>query len=218
METSNKIAEKASELFLKYGFRTVSMDDIAVHLGIAKKTIYKFFENKNALVESFIEKETLENSNNCNVLISQSNNSIVELFFIMVYAQRLYLRFNFSMIHDLERNHHSAYLLLKQHKNEFMFQSIKTSIEKGIKQQLYQHNFKVDKMAKFFLESLKIISDNNIFSSIGNDSTDSSKDIIGRLISGIATPSGLDIINNYKSQHRFTLDVEQILNQPYWED
>lgn len=40
-----------SELFLKYGLRSTSMDDIATHLKISKKTLYQYFTNKDDIVE-----------------------------------------------------------------------------------------------------------------------------------------------------------------------
>ena len=47
-----KIIHNASELFITYGFKSVTMDDIANNLGISKKTIYLHFENKTKLVEA----------------------------------------------------------------------------------------------------------------------------------------------------------------------
>lgn len=46
-----KIIAKASELFLKLGFKSVTMDDIAGEMCISKKTIYKYFCNKEVLIE-----------------------------------------------------------------------------------------------------------------------------------------------------------------------
>ncbi len=46
----DKILEYASQEFLHYGFKNVTMDDLAQKLGISKKTIYEYFSNKNQLV------------------------------------------------------------------------------------------------------------------------------------------------------------------------
>ena len=216
METSDKIAEKASELFLKYGIRSVTMDDIAAHLGMSKKTIYRFFVNKTALVENFIIKETTINRGNFNLLASTNCDPLVRLFFAMVNAEKIYLKLNPSIIYALERDYHQSYLLLKQHKDGFIFSSIKDSMEEGILQRLYQDDFNVDAMSGFFLESLTIIPATSFFSSKQFNATDQ-ENIIGHMISGIATPAGLDRINWYKSQHRFP-SFTQTLNQPFWED
>lgn len=39
-----------SDLFLKYGLRSTSMDDMANHLKVSKKTLYQIFENKEDVV------------------------------------------------------------------------------------------------------------------------------------------------------------------------
>ncbi len=57
METQERILTKAHELFMRYGLRSVSMDEIANHLGMSKKTIYQFYTDKDALVEGAIDIE-----------------------------------------------------------------------------------------------------------------------------------------------------------------
>jgi hypothetical protein len=48
-----KIIAKATQLFLKLGFKSVTMDDIANEMCISKKTIYKsFVENCTLTLES----------------------------------------------------------------------------------------------------------------------------------------------------------------------
>jgi len=217
METSRLISEKAHDLFLQYGVRSVTMDDIAAELGIGKNTIYKYFESKDALVENFVEKAIQENEDLCKTFVGKSNDPVIQLFFTMVYAQRLYLEFNHSILHELEKNHHRAHLAVKQYKNGFIFQAIKNGIERGIKQQLYQDDFNPAIMAKFFLESLLLISHNGVFSAVTYNKTDLSEEIFGHLISGIATPAGTNLINHYKNQYR-PVSVTQTSKHPFWED
>ena len=49
------ILNKATELFLDLGFKSVTMDDIATEMGISKKTIYTHFKNKSVLVKASTE-------------------------------------------------------------------------------------------------------------------------------------------------------------------
>ncbi|RKR80378.1 TetR family transcriptional regulator [Mucilaginibacter gracilis] len=217
METPVIIAEKAHELFLKHGIRSVTMDDIATEVHVSKKTIYKFFESKDALVENFIEKAIAENEESCKSFIRKSNDPITELFFTMVVVQKMYLDLNKPILNELEKNHHKAYLAMKEHKDGFIFQTIKTSIENGITKQLYQEDINPALMSRFFLESLLLISDTSIFPSTAYHTTTLSEEIFGHLISGIATSAGTNLINLYKNQHRFVLGP-QTLTRPFWED
>ena len=50
-----KIIHKSAELFLNFGFKSVTMDDIANEMGISKKTIYKcIFQIKTKLVDETV--------------------------------------------------------------------------------------------------------------------------------------------------------------------
>ena len=48
----DQILEKATEMFLTLGFKSVTMDDIASEMGISKKTIYQHFSNKDSLIKA----------------------------------------------------------------------------------------------------------------------------------------------------------------------
>lgn len=217
METAETISQKVDELFLKYGLRSVTMDDIATELGIGKNTIYKFFESKEELVQNFVEKAIKENEDGCKALADKANDPVIELFFKMVCAQRLYVILNHTILNELEKNHHKAYLAVKRYKDGFIFQAIKTSIELGIKQHLYLDDFNPDAMSRFFLESLVLISDKSIFDETTFNTTDLPEEIFGHLIGGIATSTGTDLVNHYKNQYMFTR-ITKTLKQPFWED
>ncbi|MDX1903831.1 MAG: helix-turn-helix domain-containing protein, partial [Thermonemataceae bacterium] len=50
METKERILAKSEELFMRYGIRSITMDDIARELAVSKKTIYQHFKDKDELV------------------------------------------------------------------------------------------------------------------------------------------------------------------------
>ena len=55
-----QILKAAKELFTKYGFKKVSMDEIASETGVTKKTVYSYFSSKEELLKDVI-KEELQN-------------------------------------------------------------------------------------------------------------------------------------------------------------
>ena len=75
-----KIVIKAKEMFLKLGFKSITMDDIAFEMGISKKTIYKYFSNKELLIEESTQmvheevRETIEST------VAKNHNAIEENF------------------------------------------------------------------------------------------------------------------------------------------
>ena len=54
-EIQEKIATAAFEMFCQQGIKSVSMDDIAQHLAISKKTIYKWYSNKDQVVYAAVK-------------------------------------------------------------------------------------------------------------------------------------------------------------------
>lgn len=52
-----QIIEAARKLFHQFGFKKVSMDEIAKEAGVTKRTIYMYFESKEELLKYFIEEE-----------------------------------------------------------------------------------------------------------------------------------------------------------------
>ena len=51
----NQILKAAKELFTKYGFKKVSMDEIANKAGVTKKTVYSYFNSKEDLLKEEIQ-------------------------------------------------------------------------------------------------------------------------------------------------------------------
>lgn len=62
MAVKEQIVEGALELFKRMGIRGVTMDMLAEHLGISKRTIYENFQNKDEIVEAcvLLENESMQ--------------------------------------------------------------------------------------------------------------------------------------------------------------
>jgi AcrR family transcriptional regulator len=176
------------------------MDDIATDLGISKKTIYQFYSNKDSLVEALVDKATDENIFSCKILTANSDNAIIELYFLMLYVKELYNILNPVVLYDLEKNHELAYEKFKTHKALFIHQTLKTNIERGVKMGLYRGDFDIDVITRFFLESITLISDPGIFPPTPYGNIKPIEDIFVCLISGIVTTTGMEVVSAYKAQ------------------
>jgi TetR/AcrR family transcriptional regulator, cholesterol catabolism regulator len=54
ISVSQRIISRARHHFFAYGFRGVTMDDLAAELGMSKKTLYAHFPSKKALLEAVV--------------------------------------------------------------------------------------------------------------------------------------------------------------------
>ena len=57
MNKKEIIIETARNLFTNYGYKKVSMDEIATSAKVTKKTIYHYLKDKNDLLQYFITEE-----------------------------------------------------------------------------------------------------------------------------------------------------------------
>ena len=72
----DQIIESARLLFHKYGFKKVSMDEIARESGVTKKTIYSYFSSKEDLLKYFIQEEILNMKN----IVEEVDNKNLDFF------------------------------------------------------------------------------------------------------------------------------------------
>ncbi len=59
----DEILISARELFTNFGYRKVSMDEIARNANVTKKTVYSYFDDKESLLKSLIEEELMQMKN-----------------------------------------------------------------------------------------------------------------------------------------------------------
>ena len=142
MEIKDRIQEKATELFMRFGIRSVSMDDIATQLGISKKTIYQSYADKDELVDAVMEANIYQTQKDCGICSERSANAVEEIFMTMEMIQEQFRHMNPMIVYDLQKFHIRAYQKLTNHKNEFLLSIIRNNIEKGIQEGLLPKRFK----------------------------------------------------------------------------
>ena len=148
-----RIKAKARELFMRYGFRSVTMDEIAGQLGVSKKTIYQYFTDKDSLVEEVMQDEMTFMQMICNKQLSESSNAVEELFRDMEQMNSVMDAMNPQIVYDLEKFYPKTFERFKKHKNTFLLDVIKKNLIRGIKEELYRPDIDIDIAAKFRLES-----------------------------------------------------------------
>src|SRR5436190_17973674 len=98
-----RIQLKARELFMRYGLRSVTLDEIAGQIGISKKTLYQFFEDKDALVEAVMQAEMSYMQAQCKKQSLESENAIEEIFKDMDAMEPVMDSMNPQIVFDLEK-------------------------------------------------------------------------------------------------------------------
>lgn len=157
MDKRQEVYSQAEGLFLKYGVKSVTMDDIASHMGISKKTLYQFFENKSDLVEKTlaahleIEKKAVLDIKN------RTSNAIEEIFELGEHVSCHLQTVNPSILFDLKRYYQKAWSIMEDHKNIFIYEHILNNIERGKLDNLYREDINADAIARIYLGVINML-------------------------------------------------------------
>ena len=201
MEIRERIKVKADELFMRYGIRSVSMDDIATHLGMSKKTIYQYFADKDELVDAVVEEDIRNMQKDCSFCNDVSRDAIDEIFLTMEQILEQFRNMNPMVLYDLEKFHYASYQKFLRHKNDFLMKIISGNIERGIKEELYRPETNVDIMSKFRLESMMIPFNISLFPPKKYNLVDVTRELIEHFVYGLATMKGHKLIQKYKQEY-----------------
>ncbi|MFV8354183.1 TetR/AcrR family transcriptional regulator [Flavobacterium sp. XS2P14] len=155
-----KIISKAKEMFLKLGFKSITMDDIAGEMCISKKTIYKYFANKELLIEESVQVIHNEINNIIDTITSQDFNAIEENFEIRRMFESMFKSTDTSPVYQLKKHYPEVYQKVLSDQVEMCESCFRKNIEKGITQGLYRDNLNVDAYVKFYYMLIFSINEN----------------------------------------------------------
>jgi AcrR family transcriptional regulator len=200
METQIRILTKSHELFMLYGIRSVSMDEIANHLGMSKKTIYQYFKDKDSLVEGVINIEIEMHQDEFSKYASISENAIHEIFLTLDTVQEMLKHMNPSVMFDLQKYHTTAFEKFRTHKNTFFYDIIKANIERGKQEGLFRADIDVDVLTRYRLANMFLMFDFEHFPSNKFTPIQIISETTDNFLHGMATQQGLLIIEQYKQE------------------
>ncbi len=209
MEPKERISIKAEELFMQFGIRSVSMDDIAHSLGMSKKTLYQYYADKDELVNAMIRNHILQMQTDCESCREQANDAIHEIFITMERIVDELSNMNPMVLYDLEKFHYKAFQHFKEHKDKYLVKIVRNNIEWGISQGLYRDDVNVDVMSKYRMESMMIPFNVAVFPPGKYNLATISEMIIENFIYGLATIKGHQLIQQYNEQRKKHLTYEE---------
>ncbi len=146
----DKILNKAGEMFLSLGFKSITMDDIARELGVSKKTLYKYFSNKTAIVDA--STEAVHNTINDTIIkIKESNfNAIEEEFAVKAIFKEMFKNAKTSPMFQLKKYYPETYTSLME-RELCMFRDCNVdNLKKGIEQGFYREGLNIDLIVNFY--------------------------------------------------------------------
>jgi len=189
------------ELFLQHGIRRVTMDDIAMKIGISKKTLYQYYSHKKDLVDQVLSWEMEHPRFSFQSKELETLNAIDQYLEFFQFIKQVIGKSNRCLEYDLKKYFPDSWRKFKEQKQKNFQQDIKYNIEKGIKEGFYRQEINVEIVSKtlvlFYLtlpeSEYKIFSEDEILG------IQLHREITFYHLHGICTNKGITYLeNNFK--------------------
>ena len=196
--TGERIKHKAHEFFMQFGLKSVSMDDIATKLGISKKTIYQFYADKDALVDDVIQSLIQHNQQCCDIDQQKADNAVHEIFLAMDLIMEIFRSMNPSLLFDMQKYYPMAFQKFSNHKNNYLYSIIKKNLIRGVAEELYRPDLKIDIIARFRVESMLLPFNPEFHTKVKQNLADVEEEITLHFLFGMVSPKGYKLAVKYQ--------------------
>ncbi|MEG0795132.1 MAG: TetR/AcrR family transcriptional regulator [Odoribacter sp.] len=199
-QAKEDLLENISELFLKYGLRSTSMDDICAHLKISKKTLYQFFTNKDDVVEQ-VMLHRRENHQVQKNLEELKQHNVIEIMWII--KEHIIHDMNSQMpanLFDLKKYHPDVYERINESHSKFFTSLLHELLDKGEKQGFLLKDIQKEIQIYLFIKQMSFLNEPEMISDTPYPADIIVSTIVENMIRSLATPKGIEeldrLINN----------------------
>lgn len=134
VEIKDRILHQSYELFNKFGFHKVTMQEIANSMGMSKKTLYKFFEGKEQIIREIIENKKCDIDNYLEKLWADENLDFVEKISSMMNFIRTQLpNMRGPLFEDLKKNIPEIWTEINESRKKYIREKYSRLLKEGIK-------------------------------------------------------------------------------------
>jgi AcrR family transcriptional regulator len=197
MDVSEKIVQTADDLFTKLGLRSVTMDDIAKKLGISKKTIYLYFDDKDELVGAVVKKKMHWQLEEMRKIRLSSPNPVFEVLKLSEFIRSMVTDMHPSILYDLQKFFPKSYIQYQKHIDECFIETFSANIQQGISEGFYRKNINPEILAILRMAQIEMGFNPELFPPTKFKLQEIQVEFIVHFLYGICTLKGHQLINHY---------------------
>jgi AcrR family transcriptional regulator len=197
MQLRDRIVSAAFELFMKYGVRSVTMDQISGHLGISKRTLYEIFRDKNQLLREGLDYYSSIKMKDAKDLIRQSDNVIETIYILARRGEEMKQQINPLFFEDIRKYHPDVHALITTDGSYRDYSLTYELLMKGIRDGLFTKGLDIELVNNFFHQVMNIVMNEEIFPKDRYTHEDIFRNIIMPYLIGISTEKGQEQIHIY---------------------
>jgi AcrR family transcriptional regulator len=197
MELRDRIIAMAFELFLKYGIRSVTMDQISGELGISKRTLYEIFRDKNTLLREGMDYFSNIKRKEAKELLKKSDNVVETIYLLARKGEEMKQSINPLFFEDIRKYHPGVHIQLTKASKYRDYSITRDLLKKGINDGLFKKELDVEMVNSFIHQVMNIVMNEEVFPKDRHSHENIFRNIIMPYLIGISTERGQEQIRIY---------------------
>lgn len=194
MEIRERIIEGAATLFKNYGIKAVTMDSLANHIGMSKRTIYEIFSDKDEILDGVLQMMAEKQRSLVKRILDDSDNAIDAIFRLLETSRDHFQEMSPAFHADI-RKYHREVLMNKADKCEMPdYRNNIQVIEKGIKQKLFRKDINPDIVNRCLYAIGRSTMDGELYPFEEFTRREVIKNVFINYLRGISTDEGIQLI------------------------
>jgi|SRR5690606_519278 AcrR family transcriptional regulator len=206
-DIKDKISKGAEELFMRYGIRSISMDDIARHLSVSKKTLYQHFADKDELVLMVSRNYLDRNKAQFESIRDKAKNLIEELVLLSACVRSNMESINPSLLYDLQKFYPKAWAEWIDFKNKHFHSSVVRIITNGVAEGYVREGLDPEILAVMRIECVQMGFNPEIFPAANFNFQRVQEQLFEHFVHGIVTEKGRKLYLKYKELNKLPSTV-----------
>ena len=199
-EQEQKVLNQAEALFMRVGIKSVTMQDLSRELGISKKTLYQYVDNKADLVLKIIFNHAQQEIEQINTITASSKNAIDEMLGIARFGIEQISAISPTAIYDIKKYYRKSWEVIEKLHQEHTYDIIVENFKRGVEEELYRNDFDADIVAKLYAAQTFLLVEETLFPLRKYDKKHLMNEFIKYHLYGIVSPKGKKLLEKYLSK------------------
>lgn len=196
-QIQQRIVQKAEELFLKFTVSKVTVDEIASELGISKKTLYKYFESKEALVREVLQTRHCRITGGINAIIQRKEDDFIERFEeLMRFIGAQFAQVSPRFLHDLRKLVPQACKEMEQQKRAHTLEAFRMLGEEGIRHGYFRDDIDLEFLGVMYISLIEGVMDSDTVMHLPLTAAQVFQSVLDVLFFGLFTEEGRHAVNS----------------------
>jgi AcrR family transcriptional regulator len=185
-----RILELASEQFMRYGVRTITMEDIARNAGISKKTIYQEFKDKKELVKETFAWVLSKDKEKLRFILDSEDRLIEHLVQSSQTMRERLEHMNPLVILEVRKYFPEAWEEFESFKNDFVVKDLMMVMERGKVLGYFRPEIDSEILAQLRVNQISTVLESSMAGQSGIDILNAQLEMMDHFLHGIFTEKG----------------------------